>query len=648
MAYQMQAMDPQSVPGRIQAALKSPQLQRYIELLADMFSHEVFIFGDASCTDALKLAQEIISATRYGPASAQLAGRGQEMNEKNLMAAVLLKTLAANAERVKPPELIVGFRVTKRAAFQEELAKLEQLAKAMLAQLPPLANAINRAKIGADEYLTLTLDGTMIPWDQLPSDELRKLVLQPGDVEKLVARLKKATFTLAIGLHGDYLLVAMGPATGALEKLGAGKRLLDRPELRPLAKFADRRLIGVSYASPAMSKQLQSFDQDIDDLVKFISEAIGFLPLPEDQKTRINKDLAALAMDLKGEPSAIGANMAFSFLTPNGIENYNYDWGDHSYLDGSKPLPLLRHVGGSPLWAVVGREKHSPQQYDALVKWLKIGYGYFEDFALPQMPAVDRANFEKFWAEARPLLGRLDKANREMLLPALADGQTALVIDAKLESKHFIQTLPPTPQPMPMLELALLSGVSDEALLRKAFAEYQAVGNALLDALRRIEGSQVPADLKIPDPEVSAVAGGTIYRFPLPKDWGVDPKIAPNFGLSPSVGIFSLSPAHTARLLHPTPLNAGGALANPDKPLAGAMVFNSAAMVDAVRPWVKLLLDSLAEKAAPNDQQQYRIVGEHVHAVLDVLKVLRTVTSESYFEDGALVSHVFMEFRDVK
>ena len=69
----------------------------------------------------------------------------------------------------------------------------------------------------------------------------------------------------------------------------------------------------------------------------------------------------------------------------------------------------------------------------------------------------------------KPLLGRLDKATRNLLIPALADGQTGLVIDAKLTSQQFIKALPPTEQSLTMLEPAIVVGVSDAAKLKQAF-----------------------------------------------------------------------------------------------------------------------------------------------------------------------------------
>ena len=137
------------------------------------------------------------------------------------------------------------------------------------------------------------------------------------------------------------------------------------------------------------------------------------------------------------------------------------------------------------------------------VKWAKTAYGYFKEFGLPIMPEDDREKAEKFLEAALPLVERMDKANRELLIPALADGQVALVIDGKLTSKHFIESLPATEKPMPMIEPALVVGVSDAKLLKKGLGEYRAIINGLIDAVRQIEGANVPEDFQIPEPQVT-------------------------------------------------------------------------------------------------------------------------------------------------
>ena len=109
--------------------------------------------------------------------------------------------------------------------------------------------------------------------------------------------------------------------------------------------------------------------------------------------------------------------MGLSFLSDRGIENYQYEWGGHKALDGSKPLGLLDHVGGNPLLGLVARLKKSPGDYELIAKWAKRGYGYFEEFGLPNVPEKDRAKVKSFLDSVVPLLARADKANRELLLP---------------------------------------------------------------------------------------------------------------------------------------------------------------------------------------------------------------------------------------
>ncbi len=342
-----------------------------------------------------------------------------------------------------------------------------------------------------------------------------------------------------------------------------------------------------------------------------------------------------------------GATMGLSFLTGRGVEGYQYAWGGHGPLDGSQPLSLLEHVGGNPLLGLVARQKLSVKDYDLMVKWAKTAYGYFHEFGLPLMKDNEREKLEKFLGSALPLLARMDKANREMLLPALADGQSALVIDRKLASKHFVERLPAMEKSMPMVEPAIVVGVSDAELLKSAAAEYKMILNELIEAVRQIDGSNVPAGFRIPEPEVTTDSAGTIYSFPLPDEWGVDKQIIPNFGLSDKVAVFSVSHAHTGRLLKQTPLGVGGVLADAGRPLCAAGWLDWAALVEAAAPWVDFAArQAMAEKNIDEDQQKATL-GQ-VHTALDVLKVLRNITNESYLDGDALVHHTLVEVRDVE
>jgi len=637
--YQMQAASPESVPGKIETALSDPEIRKVLDVLKDMVSREVFVAGGKGFVESIELAQSLQAAGRFGPLFLQLSGQAEGESKQQQQAQLMLATLAEEVELIHVPEVLVGFRLSNTAAAAEQLVQIEKMAIAAADANPHLKGRVKRSAIAGNQYLTLSLDGKMVPWNEIPLDKLREFESEKGDLDKVVGRLKELTLVVALGIRDDYLLLGIGPSTRSIERLGKGKPLAQRAELAPLARFAQKRLTGISYASRELVARVATTQEDVDGLLEAVEELMPLADLNDQQQQRIRKDAKALAADVKQLMPKPGPLFAVSFLSDGMAESYQYNWTQQPRLDGSKPLDVQRHVGGTPVLAWMGRGKILPGDYELVVKWLKIGYGYFEEFGLPRMPDGERPKVQQFLNQLRPLAERLDRANRTMLIPALADGQTALVLDTELRSKQFIAALPATREPMPMLEPALVFGVSDAALLRKACAEYRAVAEGVLEALRRVEPDSVPAALKIPKAQVTPSPFGPISGYPLPEPWGVDPAIAPNGAVSESVAVLSLSRQHTERLLKPTPLAASLAPAGADQPSAAIVAFDWAALVDAFRPWVDLLIEKQFGDDAGTKQQ--------VHTAMDVLKVLRTITARSYIEGGALVTHMRTEIRDV-
>ncbi len=231
---------------------------------------------------------------------------------------------------------------------------------------------------------------------------------------------------------------------------------------------------------------------------------------------------------------------------------------------------MLEHIGGSPALALVNRGKVSVANYDRLTKWLGVGYRYFEKYGVPKIPPGDREKFEKAAASFKPLVLRLDSTTRDMLLPALADGQIGVVLDTKLSSKQFAQALPATETPLRMLEPALVLGVSDAELLRKACTEYKSIINDMIDAARQIEGSEIPADFRLPDAVLKSnkKKGYTLFTYPLPEAWGVDTHVLPNAGLSAERGGRNALPRAQPQAAGRHAADRGGP-AHPHRPAAG-------------------------------------------------------------------------------
>jgi hypothetical protein len=178
----------------------------------------------------------------------------------------------------------------------------------------------------------------------------------------------------------------------------------------------------------------------------------------------------------------------------------------------------------------------------------------------------------------------------------------------------------------------------------------------------------------------------TAYFYLLPQELGLDRKLNPVTGLSKSIGVLTISPRQSVRLLAKTPLQVDSKpLANVDRPLAAASALDFAALLDAIRPWmdygVQLALaresaaatnridngdpeeprkqevagdGSEIEKFGPDvrsvvpDADTVKIVMDQVYPVMDILKCFRDSSSSTYFDGDVKVTHFAWHFRDLE
>jgi hypothetical protein len=342
-----------------------------------MGSDEVFVYGDEGFADILELIQGVGNAVRYGPLVMQLTGQTEGQDQGELQAAAAISILAQNVDLIDVPSLTIGFKLKDTTLAKEQLIKLETIGNVLFEANKQTQGRFKKTKIGDHEYLVLTLDGGMIPWDMAPLDKIKESEAEEGQVDQVVNRLKELKLAVAIGLRDNYLIVSIGSSTEGIEKLGGEAPLSRRPEFKPLAKHAGKRLVGIGYLSESMSARINGIGGNIDNMLEAVESILPATKLEDKVQERIRKDIEALADDVKTMLPDPGAMMGFAFLTDHGIESYEHAWGEHGNLDGSKPLAILNHVGGDPLFGVVGRGKVSVEDYDRVAKWVKVGYGYF-------------------------------------------------------------------------------------------------------------------------------------------------------------------------------------------------------------------------------------------------------------------------------
>jgi hypothetical protein len=354
-----------------------------------------------------------------------------------------------------------------------------------------------------------------------------------------------------------------------------------------------------------------------------------------------------------------------SFLTSRGYEGYQYRTGEQPVWDSSKPLSLLEHVGGSPMLFLATRSKEDADDYDRAVDWLKRVATQVEKIAESKAEPEDWARYQQYRERGIGLLRRLDRANREHLVPAFQDGQTALVMDASAESKQWSEQMPESPKPLPMLELAIVSSVSDAENLRQGAVEYFKVVRDAVALAREIDPESVP-EFKLPEPQRRSLdAGGSVYYYPLPGEWGIDSQIALNAGLTDTVAVLSCSPATTERLLKEIPLDVDTSI-ELKRPAAIVFHFQFADVVTAIQPWVdygfdvatgKIKMDADDDENSTTSEEntqraaiamQLGFVVPSIQQFLEVATALKSVSSVTYEEDGVWVAHSEVHVEDLE
>ncbi len=595
-AIEQQLNDPNGPAAMFLPLLDLPENQQLLQLLGDMASSEMFLYGDGSVpkfvtvfgeaygsAQMMGLIQGIQDAAQSGPDSEPRNRAEQQAARSREGARAFFEVLSEHIDELGVPNLVLGFQISQAEPAQTQLKRLEVLVKMALAQAPQLKNRLKRVKIDSSEYLTLALDGSLVPWDQFPWDSFEE---QPEEFAPLVAKLKTLTLNITLGVRGNYLLASLGSSNDHLSRLGKGELLVSRAELKPLAAFAGRRLAGIAFYDQALRAAAGTSKSDLDNLGSVATELVAQFGISGPLQERVATDVKDLIADLKRYVPEIGPALDFSLLTDRGMESYAYDWNENLLLDATKPLPLTSHLGGRPLAALVMRGKYDPQQWDLLAKWARIGYGYFRELVLPEMEADDRARVDQIVDVALPLVARFASATRDLMLPALADSQSALVIDAKLTSKQWQSDMPPSADPLPMIEPALVLGVSDSQLFKRGVSEYLAIANRAIEEIRKADPDLISADFNLQPPVKTGGKLGENYAYPLPAEAGLDPLVAPNAGLNAGVAVFSLAPEQTQMLLADKPLELPATLGDVKRPLAAVAVVDFAGFLDAVEPWV--------------------------------------------------------------
>ena len=603
---------------RIARVLSQPENQQLLDLLKDMVSREVFVFGE----EPFQIKPGVLAT--------------EDRRVKFWLACSYWNS-------------VVGFRLSDTDRAFNQLERLESAIHRLLAGRPNAEGAIRKITIRGSKYLQVEFKGSMIPWEKV---RIALFGRDPNVFDAAIPLLNRLKVAVTVGVRGKYLLLAVGDAkkTDALLKgLGTGPLLYDRAEFAPLRKAVGKRMTSISYVSRKIARS-GGLNGQLDNLIDIAVAHFDRHALVGDKlKKEFRAAAEALKEAIKGPSADAGPVMSYTFRTDRGYESFRYDWARDRRLDFSKRLTLLDHVGGSPILFVVGRSQGHAETYERLVAFAKKVFSYGDAAAVSRMNSEQRTAYRKFRKAVLPFVAGLHAANSRYLIPALKDGQAGFVLDARIASKRWFPPSQATESPLPMAELGFVFGVSDAETLKQGCREYLAAARKAFDVVHKAFPSIVPAG-KLPRATVTRIAGETVYSYPQLTRFGFDPQIAPSAGLSKRVAVLATSPKLAGRVLRRTPLSLEpGLLTDRNRPLAGATCWNWPALVDAVTPWVEYRLrhDSASRpKAGDRAGHDVETNIDQVRSVAEILKCFRGMTTATYREGNVIITHSESVWKD--
>ena len=505
--------------------------------------------------------------------------------------------------------------------------------------------------------MTLTIDGGLVPWGQVLQDQDG---IDEGDLDKVRRKLGELDLVIAIGLIADRVIFSIGDSADHLEKLvagGGGEGLASTKPFEPLREHRNERITGITYVSEALARAAAPSAADLEQLAKLADTIADSAGLPDGAAAEAREMLGKMAAGYKRRLPVPGPALGYSFLTDKGYEGYSWDWTRNGVLDGSKPLDLLGHTGGSPLLSIVTRAKTPPDQFDDFVDWGRMAVAFFRKNLLVRAEEDDRERFEQAGRQFEPLVERLVTTMRTKLLPALVDGQAAFVLDGREKSARLQRLMPAAAEPLPIVAPAVAFKLDDPKLFREGLSDLFALADDLVEEIRTLNPDALPDGYQIPEPAKSKVEGGTLWTFAIP-DAGLDDQVEPTIGIGEDVVVFSLLPKQASRMLLRTEQTTGAPVSRFGQPLAVAAAADGVGLIDSIEPWVEYIarvgvlqqrngfIDEDATIGPDGDDDRMRDILRHTGVVLDALRCLRVSVGEASTRSDATVIHWQNVIRD--
>jgi hypothetical protein len=582
--------------GQARRQLDNPNINSVIKVFGDLFHDEVFVYGDSRFPDTMLQINQLSHEVQVVVAAS--AGDQEQVMD-------YLRSLdKARIDQIQVPTIVFGGKLANKDLAVEQLSILEALLTVGLGQVPPpfnrLADGFEHTDDEGGTRISMTLRGSMIPWDQLaPFGEF---------VDEFQRLIEDRSFAITLGMVDDYLVFAISESKDDVPALReVSSKLADSSKLSLVGEKSKLPILAISYSSDELNQA--NFDINLKD---YFSRNVGaqlttintmLLSQIEDaddeeETQRLQKIIDILQLvpdDLQWLDEQIGQHVpkflgqtGVAVARPDGMESW-VQYRTQSVIWDSQPkLPVLDHLGGKPLGFIAARRQYHPEYFETCRRIAQKVHTYLEKISESEVmdDEEEQEHLDTFLEKGWPLLVKFADIIEQDIIPNTKDGQFAVALtESNIKATKFANDMPASKQDLPLPEFTKILGTNDSEKLIDGFEKLYDLNDEVVQVVRDIEPDAIPPEYNVPRPESRSNPAGSNFFYPVPKDLGIPTAIVPQALFAKDFAYFSYSDPQVATLVKTTPLSVTTSFFKEHQSIAAVMYLDVGRVFEQFKPW---------------------------------------------------------------
>lgn len=576
--------------ARVRAVLENRNVTEGAMFLRDILGKEVFFVADGELS---KTCRRLASIQRDAH---RLSDPYLANEEKAELIYTWIDQLGPNWVF---PSLMLGARFTDRERALTKVDEVEGVLRLAMGGKPELAGALALLQRVEDERgtrLRWHLKGSQIPWEFLPTNEL----FDEESLERLREVSEEKSLVLTFGMLDSYFVLAIGGGLDPLPEVPIDESLYRHEDVDWIHAYEDREITRVHYVSDAFADA--AFELS---LKHFFANLANQNLLPRvlelgdseyrDWLLSIVDDAGWMDDQIRSHIPKQRGSTEIAWDSESGWEIHTHHRTQNRVFDGNAPLKGLVHWGEEPILALDVRLAEHPEYFAtarAIVQRWKKRIDEFSELDESRNPSNGHRILFEILHLAWPTLVRAADVWQNQFLPAMNGEHLVIMQGGSLASTQWHPDMPPSDTPLPIPEIAVVTGIRSSGRWIEALKGARDVAQTWLDTLRSVQPRLLEGTTSVPTPARTDEGGVITYGYPIPDTCPAPKTMMPRVSIDQEWSIFGYSDhqLREVRSTHQPPMitvSGEERLLHVDRPLAKAAYIDVGALSKLVSPWMR-------------------------------------------------------------